>query len=279
MKRNKIFLTPEQYQAELNKNYLRSGLIKSQNYYEDGEAEQEPVEDQKGVEIKLYDDIGRIGNRLSSRQYEDLNDSTFRRQTIQETKELLDTIQNQLRTGQMTQQSYENVLAFFAKTVKISLFGDKIRQQQQTANPRIRAAIAEFEEPAKLVAMLMAKKLTSDTTQAVVALQQNLEDKGLILHPGQLQPNAPFFLQPGQTQQGPQINPQRQQGPQINPQGQQGPQINSQGQQGQQNYQQRKQGPQINPKGQQINPQRPQAPQGPQPHRLRGRQRMGHREG
>jgi hypothetical protein len=121
------FQTSAEVKKELLKQTLLEEMFNSKPYYEDGFYKPST---QKNTEAKtqrqLYDAIDVLGYRLSTPDYygKSAADISYRTKTDAMGKKILDDMIEQVKSGLMSSQTYNDIIAYFSNMYKTSVVGD-----------------------------------------------------------------------------------------------------------------------------------------------------------
>jgi hypothetical protein len=121
------FMTPSQIKTELLKQTLLQEAFNSKPYYEDGFYKPATVKnDQAKNQRQLYDAIDEIGYRLSTPDYyfNTPAGESYRNNTDAKANKIISQIMEQTRSGLMSSQTYNDIMAYFSNMYHTSRVGD-----------------------------------------------------------------------------------------------------------------------------------------------------------
>jgi hypothetical protein len=164
------FQTPASFRDELLRQSLLGEAFDAKRYYQDGFYKPETQEMQLAkAQTQFYNRIDQIGYRISSELYRanTTEGKLYRDTTKRDTQKIADDIEQSLRQGLMTPQTYDDLVGYLSEVIRSAQTGEFSRR-------RSRNVVSEMEGPTDLIQRLVSLNLTGMTNQQIAKILRDL---------------------------------------------------------------------------------------------------------
>lgn len=162
-------LTPKEYRELLLQQTLLRGAYDAKRYYQDGFYKPDTTKINAARSVRqYYDAIDEIGLRISSGLYQSNTPDgiSYKRETKEITKKLLTNIENDLRNGVLTSQTYNDLVGYFSQVVESAQVGEFEKRKNKK------------EDPVNDVKQLISQNLTNLDSKTIIKLLKEVGATG-----------------------------------------------------------------------------------------------------